>query len=140
MTKNALSFTAQDSSLMVGGKTFLVKDTIKNIGGRWNPATKKWSISTADMLVTKKLLLDAYAVAEAQAKAQAKTQAEPVMTVSKALTLKAEGQQQWNWICCEHCVVHDWHRQHTTCSTHANIHPSGYGTDFRVRGILYYGD
>jgi predicted nucleic-acid-binding Zn-ribbon protein len=134
MTKSALTFTEQGTSLTVAGKTFLIKDNIKSLGGRWNPATKTWTISTADMpadmLATKKLLLDAYAAAEAE-------KAATVMTVSKALAL---GSNQWNWICCEHCVVHDWYRQHTTCSTHANIHPSGYGTDFRVRGILYYGD
>jgi hypothetical protein len=127
MTNNALSFTEQGSSLTVAGKTFLIKDNIKSLGGRWNPATKTWTISTSNMQSTKKVLLDAYT----------EKAAETVMTVSKALAL---GSNQWNWICCEHCVVHDWQRQHTSCSTHSHLQPSGYGSDFRVRGILYYGD
>lgn len=135
MTKNALRFIEQDSSLTVAGKTFLIKDNIKSLGGRWNPATKTWTISTTDMDSAKRLLMDAYAAQKATLDA-----ANPVMTVSKALALKAGGDHLWNWICCDHCVVHDWQRQHTSCSTHSHLQPSGYGSDFRVRGILYYGD
>lgn len=123
MTKNALKFTEQDSSLTVGGRTFLIKDNIKILGGRWNSTTKTWSIPTSNPESTKKLLLDAYA------------ELDPVMTVPKALALKSD---KWKWICCEHCVVHDWQRQHTSCFVHADS--SQFGTDFRVRGILYYGD
>jgi hypothetical protein len=136
MTKNALRFTEQDSSLTVAGKTFLIKDNIKSLGGLWNPATKTWTISTTDMVSTKKLLTDAFSAQ----KAALDSAKPPVMTVHQALLLKNGGDHLWDWICCEHCVVHDWQRQHTSCSTHSHIQPSGYGSNFRVRGILYYGD
>jgi len=136
MTKPSIKMAQTESSLKVSGKTFPIKDTIKTLGGRWEPSTKTWviSVSSATVDTIKETLLSAAAAAAEAALDDA------VMTVPKALIKKAAGEKQWNWICCDKCRVVSWVHKHTTCSVHASHDKTGYGSDFSVRGFLYYGD
>jgi len=46
-TKMAYYIKREKSQLIVSGKTFELKETIKSIGGRWDPARRIWTIPMA---------------------------------------------------------------------------------------------
>ena len=45
-------------TILLSGKTFSYKDTIKAYGGRWNPSKKVWSINTDNSEQLKEALIE----------------------------------------------------------------------------------
>lgn len=126
--------------IVSGFDTFAVKETIKSLGGKWDPLAKTWSIVAEDISV-----LDAAAKELSETRVAAKKYAASPegraatykAQFEAALALKATG--AYHWICCDKCVVVDWGRQHTTCDACA-VNCGPYKNSFRVRGMIYTGD
>jgi hypothetical protein len=140
----SLSFTVVDAGIMVGGKTFNVKDRLKEVGGRWNPQTSSWSIPVAadspalrdelEKLATKKKA-DEAAAAKAVRVYAASPEGKAAAAADEKKRIKAEFAAGSSWLCCENCTVIDWVRKHTSCQACAVD-----GNSFRVRGSIYTGD
>ena len=75
---------------------------------------------------------------DATPEGQAIIKANQKAKVMAALAQKAET-GAYHWICCEHCEVIDWARQHTSCKPCGSFDGQSWNT-FRVRGRLYTGD
>jgi hypothetical protein len=152
-----LSFNTTDDSLLIRGKTFYVKETIKNLGGQWNKASSCWTLPVfldSDQL-RYAMQKDAEAACKAERKkrrdelkaardywaspeGQAQAAEEQRQRVKRALQEKAKTGAYW-WICCEECRVIDWHKKHTSCSKCAEW--DGYcWNSFRVNGSIFTGD
>ena len=150
--------TTVDNKLVLSGyDTFALKDAIKASGGKWAHASKTWVItdptdlssliSAAKALSTQRTqeAKDKRAAAKAQRafdltpEGQASIQSKAKALVLSALAEKAKGNMSYHWICCEHCIVIDWGRQHTSCKPCGSFDGQSLNT-FRVRGRLYTGD
>jgi len=139
----ALSFTIVDAGVLVSGKTFNVKDRLKQIG-RWNPQLSSWSIPAAadspalreelEALATQKKAEEAAANKAARLYA-ASPEGKAAAAAEEKRRIKAAVAAGSTWICCESCEVVDWIRQHTNCRACAVD-----GNTFRVRGNIYTGD
>jgi hypothetical protein len=140
----SLSFTLVDSGVLIGGKTFNIKDRLKEVGGRWNPQKSIWSIPTASDTPELRQELEALARQKKKEEDAAK-KAERLYAKSpegKAVAAAAEKQRikaalaaGSTWICCEKCEVIDWIKQHTYCQA-CGVD----GNSFRVRGNIRTGD
>lgn len=157
--------TREESQLILGGKTYDVKDTIKALGGHWNPARRVWTLPLhLDTDETRARLgalsrneqevLDfATAAAIAAATAAANAAVEEMMAKQRAkAALKAAklraaeklriqdcvASGKYPWICCEKCEVIDWDNRHTSCLTHAHWDGQSWCC-FRINGTLYTG-
>jgi hypothetical protein len=140
-----LLFTTTAKNLMVTGKTFPIKEKLKELGGIWkSPA---WHLPlNADSPLTRAILVESCrraiidekkAVAAAQ-KSRLAYLFSPE-AVKDALKAKKAGDHSLHWICCDHCVVLDWESQHTSCE--ACGHDNGMWKEtFFVRGRLRTGD
>jgi hypothetical protein len=136
----ALEFKTYDKSLIISGKTFVIKDLIKTNGGKWDDQKKSWSVPIEkDSPDFRLLLLDELNAAIRKEKAlKAAARSPEGIAAAKAnerAIIKRLASQGSYWICCENCTVVDWMRKHTTCDKCAQD-----GNSFRVRGILYTGD
>lgn len=144
--------TRESEQLVISGKTFDIKDIIKEIGGRWDAARRVWTLPYTEEARAK--LLAASAAAEDRLKAekkekkrkaayrltpegQAEARAEAREVVKRCLVEKAKTGQYF-WICCEECEVIDWQRQHTSCRACAHWDGQSWNSFF-VRGGLYTG-
>jgi hypothetical protein len=148
--------TRENEKLVVSGKTFDIKDTIKELGGRWDAARRVWTLLESEGARAK--LLAASAAAEDRLKAERKAEREEKKRKA-AYLLTPEGQAEaraearavvkscldekaktgkFHWICCEECVVVDWKRQHTSCKACAQWDGQSWNSFF-VRGGLYTG-
>ena len=122
---NQLTFTTNETSLIVGGATFFIKETLKLHGAKWDPQLGAWSLPIAvdspglrmdfEELVRKRRREDL-------AKSKADRLEAPTMNLAFA---KASG-----WTCCEAAYVMDIKRGHVGCHDHG----------FFVKGILRTGD
>ena len=140
----SLSFTVVDTGVLVGGKTFNVKDRLKEVGGRWNPQLSQWSIPvTADSpvlrdeletLATQKKAEEAAANKAARLYA-ASPEGKAAAAAAEKRRIKTAVAAGSSWICCNDCQVIDWVRQHTSCQACAVD-----GNSFRVRGNIRTGD
>ena len=144
----SLSFTVVDTGVLISGKTFNVKDRLKELGGRWNPQASSWSIPVAADSPALREDLEAVATQVAKQKKAEETAANKAARLYAAspegkAAAAAEEKQRIKaavaagstWICCENCEVVDWVRQHTNCRACAVD-----GNTFRVRGNIYTGD
>ena len=139
-----------------GYDTFALKDAIKACGAKWHQETKTWVINTpTDLspLISAASTLSEQRTQEAKdkrtaAKAQREFDATPegqaiIKANQKAKVMAALAQKAatgaYHWICCEHCEVIDWARQHTSCKPCGSFDGQSWNT-FRVRGRLYTGD
>lgn len=151
--------TRENELLVISGKTFDIKDTIKEIGGRWDAARRVWTLPVAmDTEETRAKLGIATTAAEDRLKAerkaereekkrkvayrltpegQAEARAEARAVVKRCLDEKAKT-GKFYWICCEECEVIDWQRQHTSCRACAHWDGQSWSSFF-VRGSLYTG-
>lgn len=139
----SLSFTIVDAGVLVSGKTFNVKDRLKEIG-RWNPQASSWSIPAAkdtpelrdelEALATQKKAEETAANKAARLYA-ASPEGKAAAAAEEKRRIKAAVAAGSTWICCEECEVVDWVRQHTNCRACAVD-----GNTFRVRGNIYTGD
>ena len=140
----ALSFTHVDTGVQVSGKTFNVKDRLKELGGRWNPQLSQWSIPVAadspalrdelEMLATQKKAEEAAAAKAARLYA-ASAEGKAAAAAEEKRRIKAAVAAGSSWICCNDCVVIDWVRKHTSCQACGHD-----GNTFFVNGILRTGD
>jgi hypothetical protein len=140
----SLSFTVVDTGVLVGGKTFNVKDRLKEVGGRWNPQLSSWSVPAAadtpelrdelETLATQKKAEEAAANKAARLYA-ASAEGKAAAAAEEKRRIKAAVAAGSSWICCNDCQVIDWVRQHTSCQVCAVD-----GNSFRVRGNIRTGD
>lgn len=132
------------TKLIVSGKTFNVKDKIKEIGGSWNPRLSQWSIPvTADTPEMRegleedvKKVKNKEANDREAARLYAKSpEGKAAAATDEKLRVKAAVAAGSTWICCENCEVIDWTRKHTSCNTCGCD-----GNTFFVNGKLRTGD
>jgi hypothetical protein len=149
-----LTFSQTDKHLLVGGKTFYVKDIIRMVGGKWQPSSSSWAVpfyldnegfretlqkdaETAYKAIKKKER------EERRAQRDYENSPEGMAAASSAEREKVrrcfEQKTVYYWICCADCNVIDWHKQHTSCMKCAEW--DGYSwNSFRVRGSIFTGD
>ena len=150
----------ENQRVFVYGKTFDVKERLKEVGGRWDPNSTAWTIPAAsDTPEFRANLAALFAEQFAKKKAKAaKEKEERLAAIAYAMTPEgiAEAKERnknivlacleqkkktgaYHWICCENVEVLDWNRQYTSCKACG----SDYGThieSFFVRGRLRTGD
>jgi len=152
-----LTFKTTDDHLLVGGKTFYVKDVIKVIGGKWQSSTSSWAIP---VFLDNNLLRDtlqkdsdtAYSLIKKKEREQRKAQ-KAYDASSEGMAAAADAERQrilwcfeqkqktgayW-WLCCADCKVVDWNRRCTSCMKCAEW--DGYcWNSFRKNGSIFTGD
>jgi hypothetical protein len=147
-----LDFRKTDTSLLVKGDTFPIKDALKIIG-KWDPSTRSWVVPA--YLDSEPLRKDL----ESKLK-EAKKKEKDENAAKKAHAMTPEGRAEaaeeerkrilacleekkatgaYHWICCEKCNVIDWKRQFTSCMDCATWDGQSWNT-FCVRGRRYTGD
>jgi hypothetical protein len=153
----ALIFSTNTESLVIGGKTFYIKEALKALGASWNAKMKQWELPCAlDSTELRNQLLKKTQenIQEERANKKAEDKAKKIWEASpegkaarvaqeKTFLLECLKKKKTNgafhWICCENCVVLDWARQHTSCQ--ACGHDNGMWKEtFFVRGRLRTGD
>jgi hypothetical protein len=159
LVREMLVFSKTDKNIEITGKTFYAKEAIKAVGGKWDAATQRWTISAnANAEVLKKLEDAAKEGAEKDEEEKKKARQEAKKAAAYARTpegiaarLEEERQKilwcleqkkktgAYHWICCEKCTVVDWGRQHTSCMACADWSGQSWNT-FCVRGRRYTGD
>lgn len=116
-----LTFTEELDFYKITGKTFIWKEQIKALGGKWNPEQKLWRIPRAtDISELKAAVL------------------KKEIDICTELLLAYEKKQKPakpHWLCCERAFIVDPERQFSVCRAHAVD-----GNDFRVRGAIFTGD
>jgi hypothetical protein len=142
-----------NNRVSVYGKTFDVKEKLKEVGGLWDSKSKCWNIPIASATLTFHQSLDAF-LDEQKAKEKADEKAARAYALTPEGRAEAEVKRKqtildcleekkktgaYHWICCQSCVVVDWKRQHTTCDACA-VDYGIYKNSFRVRGMIYTGD
>lgn len=110
-----LEFKADDAQVIIKGRTFDAKESIKKFGGQWNPEMRAWIIPSANPKED---------VTTLSGKIKFHVNEERVKSAI------AENDSKYSWICCEKACVHDWGKKISNCPTH----------DFRVCGRRYTGD
>ena len=120
-TSSGLNFEEEDNRILVSGKTFPLKDTLKGLGGLWNPAKKAWSlrkeVATEDVIMN--LICD---LAEIEKEAAPKKPERP------------------SWLCCSAAKILDSRRMISRCLVHARDAGGGEIYATRVGGCIYSGD
>jgi len=152
-----LAFKKTTSNLIIGGATFYAKETIKAIGGRWDPSTSSWLLPVhLDSEHLRKELMDKALAAEKADKKKKKEERAAELTYARSpegIAAAKEAQRlhilacleekkrtgDYHWICCEKCEVIDWGRQHTSCMACAVWNGQSWNS-FRVRGSIFTGD
>jgi len=139
-----IDFTRIDEKVFIGGKTFNIKDRLKEVGGRWNPQKSIWSIPTASDTPELREELEALATQKKKEEDAAKKEARIYAKSPEGKVAAAAAEKQRikaavvagsTWICCENCEVIDWIKQHTYCQA-CGVD----GNSFRVRGNIRTGD
>ena len=156
---SAISIIRENEKLIVSGKTFDIKDKIKELGGRWDPVLRAWSLPLEmDTEDTRTRLGVATTEAEERLKAERKAEREEkkrkvayrqtpegqaearaaARGVIKSCLAEKAKTGKFHWICCEECEVIDWQRQHTACNA-CRVWDGQSWSSFFVRGSLYTG-
>jgi hypothetical protein len=114
-----LTFTDELDFYKISGKTFIWKEQIKSLGGKWNPEQKVWRIPrSTDISELKAAVL------------------KKEVDICTELLLAAEKKTvKPHWLCCDNALIVDRVRQHTVCNACAVD-----GNNFRVRGAIFTGD
>ena len=142
----SLYFSSTDDGVLISGKTFNIKDRLKEVGGRWNPKTSLWSVAAdtpelrqeLEALATQKEKEEAAAKKAARLYAASSEGKAAAAAAEKELILKIVAEKKagkYHWICCENCEVIDWDRHHSSCSSCGHD-----GNTFFVDGKLRTGD
>lgn len=160
----AIHLTREQTQLVVTGKTFEVKETIKELGGRWDAVRRIWTLPLDKDTDETRARLGALTkqqeeVAEAAVaawreevlRAEAETRAKRVKkeekrratAAAKNLELVkwclADTSGKYSWVCCEQCEIVDFHKGHTSCRAHAHWDGQSW-CSFRIFGSLYTGN
>ena len=153
-----ISFHPNAENVVVAGKAFYVKDRLKKVGARWNPAASVWTIkadvATQDLLAELNALADAAIKAEKDVEKKAEQEKREKAAALAAFRKTPEGKADlwakiqkmtgperaaYSFICCDKCEVLDWARQHTWCEACGQDYGS-HKECFFVRGMLRTGD
>jgi hypothetical protein len=120
-TSSGLNFEEEDNCILVSGKTFPLKDTLKGLGGLWNPEKKAWAlkkeVATEDVIMN--LICD---LAEATPK-------KPLVQTTRP-----------SWVCCSAAKIVDARKMVTVCHVHARDAGGGEVYTRRIGGSIYTGD
>jgi hypothetical protein len=160
----AIHLTREQTQLVVTGKTFELKETIKALGGRWDAVRRIWTLPLDKDTDETRARLGALTkqqeeVAEAAVaawreevlRAEAETRAKRVKkeekrraaAAAKNLELVkwclADTSGKYSWVCCEQCEIVDFHKGHTSCRAHAHWDGQSW-CSFRIFGSLYTGN
>jgi hypothetical protein len=152
-----LTFRTTEHHLIVGGKTFYIKDAIKILGGTWSKKSSSWYLpifldnehlrevmqSDAEIAYkaeTKKKREEAKASRTywASPEGQAQLAEEERARVRHALEQKKKTGAYW-WICCEECKVIHWEKKHTSCMKCAEWDGHAWNS-YRINGAIFIGD
>ena len=160
-----ITFRREATQLVLTGKTFDVKESIKGLGGKWNPFRRVWTLPLEADTDEVRTQLGAWTRSEEEtaevamkaAAAAAVAAVEAVMATQRATAAKAAAKRErqrasekdrvrrsvesgdYPWICCENCEVIDWVNRHTSCRVHAHWDGQSWCT-FRINGSLYTGN
>lgn len=152
-----LTFTTTEDYLLIGGKTFYIKESLRTLGAKWRKDSSSWAlciffdseelrnamlkdVESAQKLERKKKRDEAKVARAywASPEGQAQAAEDERQRVKYALDEKKKTGAYW-WICCEECRVIDWHKKHTSCRACAEW--DGYcWNSFRVNGAIFTGD
>ena len=148
-----LGFTKNSTHLVVTGKTFPIKDSLKALGARWDPTVSAWTLPAhldsehlrSDL---NNKLKEIAAVERAEKKKAAAYAASPegiaeAKEKQRNLIIACLEEKKktgaYHWICCEKCEVIDWARKHTSCRACADWDGQSWNS-FCVNGRRYTGD
>ena len=137
-TTRMITITENNGSLEVTGKTYDVKEQLKNLGARWDPNVKCWLLpsSILERTTTDNIIAGLEdALKEKAAKAADERRTEQSNRVRAAFAARKAGDYDYHWICCEKAEVIDWGRKVTCCR---DCGSDGYSV--RISGRLYIGD
>ena len=130
----SLLFKTHQESLIVSGKTFHIKETLKLHGAKWNHSLGAWAIPI--ILDSPDLRAELEAIAtERIVEDKAQLRAKRLFTKTPdGIAARTAQQLQYahgrGWSCCESAYVMDSDRGHVGCLEHG----------FFVKGILRTGD
>ena len=143
----SLYFSSTDDGVMISGKTFIIKDRLKEIA-HWVPKVSLWKLppwndfperrEELEALATQKLAEEKAANKAARLYAKSPEGKAAAAAAEKELILKIVAEKKagkYHWICCENCEVIDWDRHHASCSSCGHD-----GNTFFVNGMLRTGD
>jgi len=136
---SSLIYTVSAEGVLVGGKTYAVRETLKAVGGRWKPEVNGWVFRGEDEMDAVRGRIEEV-LAEEEVKAKKIRKAELAAVRAKRVwEASPEGKRErvaqalaagtHRWICCAACDVIDWTRQTSDCSVHG----------FRLRGCTWNG-
>ena len=138
---DTITLTKTDKGVVVGGKTFDVKEILRAAGARWS-ASGAWVFHGEEVAAIADMIRSAVedcvadvrrrAAEEKRQKAWLKTEEgkAAVAVAERARVAAAFASVAGHWLCCPHCEVVDWARKHVSCKVHG----------FLVRGALFTGD
>ena len=160
----AIYLTREQTQLVVSGKTFEVKETIKSLGGKWDAARRCWTLPLElDTEETRTrlgaLTKEQEEVAEAAVaawreevlRAEAETRAKRVKKEEKRRAKAAadnlelvkwclaDTSGKYSWVCCEQCEIVDLKKGQSSCRAHAHWDGQSWCT-FRIFGSVYTGN
>jgi len=135
---SSLSYTVCPEGVLVGGKTYGVREVLKGLGAVWLSESKEWLVAGAQVEAVRGWVEEV--LAEEVVKAKKKRSEElAAVRAKKAWEASPEGRRArvdqalaagtHTWICCKHCDVLDWTRKTSDCSVHG----------FRLRGCTWNG-
>jgi len=143
MSLPIIDFSRIGDQVFIGGKTFLIKDRLKEIC-YWNPQLRLWHLPASHDHPDLRQELEALAIQKKKEEATAKKasrlyakspEGKAVAAAEEKQRIKAAVAARSTWICCENCEVIDWDRRHTSCVVCGHD-----GNTFFVDGRLRTGD
>ena len=158
----------EETQLIVSGKTFDAKETIKALGGKWDPKRRVWTLPLAMDTEDTRVRLGIMSVEE---KRQQEERLEGIRQAVRAhaeileaerrekLSKKAEKERikasaanralvqqcladttgKYSWVCCDKCEIVDFRKGQTSCSAHAHWDGQSW-CSFRIFGLVYTGN
>ena len=149
----AIYLTREQTQLVVSGKTFEVKETIKTLGGKWDPARRCWTLpleldteeTRTRLGALTKQVEEVAEAAAAERRAKAPEMAKKRRTTAAAKNLDlvkwclADKTGKYSWVCCQQCEIVDLKKGHISCRAHAHWDGQSW-CSFRVFGSVYTGN
>ena len=158
----------EETQLIVSGKTFDAKETIKALGGKWDPKRRVWTLPLAmytddtrarlgimseeekrrqeerlEGIRQAALAVAAEVEAQQREKLNKKAEKQRAKIVAKNLELVkwclADTSGKYSWVCCESCEIVDFAKKHSSCRAHAHWDGQSW-CSFRINGVLYTGN
>ena len=143
-----LYFNTNETQLIVSGKTFPIKDQLKNHGGRWDAGRWLLPLNADSPLFRANLVEQCRLAVIAEKKAKEDERAEQIKRIAylhspefvkAAVASNATGDRTYFWICCEQCRIVSYERQSVWCNA-CGADSGGHIEGYFVRGRLRTGD